>query len=134
MAKKVIISVVILLLAAILYYAVQPLVSKPKEDLNDPKLTAAIEDFISEQMQAREFKLPTGLQNWKAEEILITKLEDLPGPQGSHRATVTVKGSYLAAGENNPERRTPFMVKNMKFRLGRKYPEGISVQHIKLGM
>lgn len=134
MAKKVILSVIILLLVAILYYAVQPLFSKPREDLNDPKLNTAILQFIGDQMQARDFKLPSGLQNWKAEEVLITKLEDLPGPQGNQRASTTIKGSYLAAGEKNPERRTPFIAKHVKFRLGRKYPEGISVQYIRLGM
>ncbi len=75
MAKKVILSVIILLLVAILYYTVQPLFSKPREDLNDPKLNTAILQFIGDQMQARDFKLPqnckTGkrkryrLPNWK---------------------------------------------------------------------
>ena len=72
-------------------------------------------EFIAEQLNAADLALPAGLQNWKAEDIQITKLENLPGVQGNRRATAKVSGTYLAAGEKDLTKRTPFTTKHLKF-------------------
>jgi hypothetical protein len=134
MAKKVIIAIIVLLLLVIVYNAVVPVLNKPKDVIEEPKLAKAILEFIAEQLNAADLALPAGLQNWKAEDIQITKLENLPGVQGNRRATVKVSGTYLAAGEKDLTKRTPFTTKHLKFIIGKKYPEGISVQFVRPGL
>jgi len=134
MAKKVIIAIIALLLLLIVYNAVVPVLNKPKVVIEDPKLARAIMEFITEQLNEADLALPADLQNWKAEDILITKIENLPGVQGNRRATVNVSGTYLAAGEKDLNKRTPFTTKHLKFIIGKKYPEGISVQFVRSGL
>ncbi len=96
--------------------------------LDEPKISQAIVAYANTQMKKELLELPAGAASIKVEQVLVHELEELPGAQGNRRCITTVKGSYLLPESDNPDQRIAFRIEKMKFKLERRYPEGINVQ------
>lgn len=96
--------------------------------LDEPKISKAIVDYANTQMKKEILELPAGATKIKVEKVVVHELEELPGPQGNRRCTTTVMGSYLLPESDNPDEKIAFSLPKMKFKLERRYPEGINVQ------
>ncbi|MDD2424130.1 MAG: hypothetical protein PHT37_07370 [Candidatus Cloacimonetes bacterium] len=131
MIKKVLLLAGIILGACLIYvYGLPALSSKPKY-VEEPDISAAIKDFANGHMQGKAFEIPRNAEKWLVEQVLIHKLEELPGPHGRKMIQATVQGSFwIDQGEYSPPKQKSFKSK-LQFNVGNKYPEGISVQYIR---
>ncbi|MCK9583305.1 MAG: hypothetical protein M0R69_00130 [Candidatus Cloacimonetes bacterium] len=131
MIKKVLWLAGIFLAACLLYVYGLPSFFSKQEYVQEPDICCAIRDFANEHMQAGAFEIPSTAQKWLVEEVLINKLEELPGPHERKLIQATVQGSFWTdQGEYRPPKQKAFKSK-LEFNIGNKYPEGISVQHIR---
>ena len=130
MLKKAIWIVSIILLATVLYTTGLPSLKRKNHYIDDPKLSQEILFFVQNHMQEEEFILPKGGSDWQADSVKVIKIEDVAGPHKNRHATTMVFGSYIPHPEKSMVNRKQHKQK-MCFFLGRKYPEGISVQYLK---
>ncbi len=130
MIKKVLWTAGIILGVCVIYVYVLPMISAGPQYVEEPEICEAICDFANEQMKGKVFEIPRNAEKWLVENVLIHKLEDLPGPHNRKMVKATVQGSYWTdQGEYRPLKQKAFKSK-VQFNIGNKYPEGISVQHI----
>lgn len=130
MIRKASLFAAIVLGTCLIYIYVLPALTAKPEYVEAPDICCAIRDFANEQMQGKAFEIPRNAEKWQVEEVLIHKLEDLPGPHGRKMVQTTVQGSFwLNQGEYSPPKQKSFKSK-LQFNIGRKYPAGISVQYI----
>jgi hypothetical protein len=82
-------------------------------------------------MQGKAFEIPRNAEKWLVEQVLIHKLDEMPGPHNRKIVQATLKGSFWTnQGEYSPLKQKSFKSK-LQFNVGNKYPEGISVQYIR---
>ena len=129
--KKVMLLAGIIVIACLIYvYGLPALSSKPK-CVEEPDLCCAIKDFANGHMQGKAFEIPRNAEKWLVEQVLIHKLDEMPGPHGQKIVQATLKGSFWTdQGEYSPPKQKSFKSK-LQFKVGNKYPEGISVQYIR---
>ena len=130
MNNKVIGILIGVIIVTIVYFAVAPLFAKPEATVEDQKVSEAILDYAKTQMTPQEFVLPAHANDWRVEHVQINKLELLPGDHEIRKANATISGSYLPENQQDKEKRLNHKVK-LNFSIGKKYPEGTSVQLIK---
>lgn len=131
MIKKVLLVAGIVLGACLIYvFGLPAILSKPQY-VEEPEICLAIKDFANEHMQSRVFEIPRNAQKWQVEEVLLHKLEELPGPHARKHVQATLEGCFWTdQGEYSPPKKKAFKTK-LQFNVGSKYPEGISVQYIR---
>ncbi|MCB5251959.1 MAG: hypothetical protein RBR69_02765 [Candidatus Cloacimonadaceae bacterium] len=129
MIKKTLILAAIVLGACLIYLYMLPAITAEPQYVHAPEICCAIKDFANRHMQGKSFDIPRNAEKWLVEQVLIHKLEDLPGPHGKKVAKTTVQGSYwIPQGEYSPPKQKSFEAK-LHFNIGKKYPEGINVQY-----
>lgn len=96
--------------------------------LDEPKISQAIVAYANTQMKKELLELPAGAASIKVEQVLVHELEELPGAKGDRRALTTLLGTYQLPERDDENERIKFRNEKMKFKLERRYPEGINVQ------
>ncbi|MDD4309683.1 MAG: hypothetical protein PHO32_04840, partial [Candidatus Cloacimonetes bacterium] len=116
-----------LLVIIVLYVVVPPLLAKPEPLIENEKVNAAILLYAQTQLPVSTFELPEDATKWKVQSVKIHKLDTLPGVQGNQKAAASIIGSYYPADQQDLEEPLTHEIK-LNFTIGKKYPEGISVQ------
>ncbi len=132
MLKKTVWLVSILLFAVFVYTAVIPLFNRPPQCVDAPEYCKAILEYANSQMPGKYFELPTDIISWEINEVMILKMEEIPGPHNRKKTTTQLNGAYILAPQSKSEK--PKLKKfesKQVFSIGKRYPEGIDVQHIR---
>jgi hypothetical protein len=132
MLKKTVWLVSLVLFAVFVYTTVLPVFNRPPEYVEAPDYCKAIMHYANNQLSLKYLNLPAQVSNWEIEEVLILKMEDIPGPHKRKIATASVCGSYIipAQGTGKKPRKGSFDTK-LVFNVGNRYPSGIDVQHVR---
>ncbi|MEN6501711.1 MAG: hypothetical protein ABFC55_04970 [Tenuifilaceae bacterium] len=96
--------------------------------LDEPEISQAIMTYANTQMKKALLELPAEATEIRVEKVLVHELSKLPGSQENRRVLTTLIGSYQLPEREDDQKRITFKLEKMKFKLERRYPEGINVQ------
>ena len=132
MRAKIITIMAVIAGGVILFLFVKAILSSSPPVLNEPELNQAILQYCNHHMDKKQLDLPREVTDWKVKDVLIHKIDTLPGPREEKLVTTTVVVDYRTASQDRTADWSEFRRKHTNFRIERRYPEGINVQAYRL--
>jgi len=132
MRTKIITTIGVIAGVVILFLFAKAILTKNSPVLNEPVLSQAILEYCNHHMDKKQLDLPREVTEWKVKDVLIHKIETMPGPREEKLVSTTVVVDYRTSAQQETGDWTEFRRKHTNFRIERRYPEGINVQAYRL--